>query len=177
MSGSTEYALPFRRGSTYKDGSSLTMSATVGEAIVGRVYKTTDSDGKDLWLRAVRADAALTNIGGNCVEYTTGYTGTNVASIADTAGAVCSPVDDAYASTDDIEQYDIFYVVDKGFVDVFAESDVDAGDAVACYTDGDVKQATAGQYVIGIAQESYAAASTAVKILVTGDLTPSDPSS
>lgn len=175
--GSTEYALPFQRGSTYKDGSTLTLTSSTGEAIVGRVYKTVDSDGKDLWLRAVRADAALTDIGGNCVEYTAGYTGTNVAAISDTAGAVCSPVDDAYASTFDVAQYDIFYVVERGYCDLLPESDVDAGDAVSCYTNGNVKQTTAGQYVVGIAQESYSDATTNVKVFVTGNLTPSDPAS
>ena len=176
MSGSTEYSLPFRRGSTYKDGSTLTMSATVGESIVGRVYKTTDDDGKDLWLRAVRADAALTNIGGKCVAYTAGYTGQNVSALATSSGEVCSPVDQAYSITFDVTQYDIFYVVDAGYVDCAPESDVSAGDPVMVHTNSNVITATSGKYIIGIAQETYASASTNLKkVLVNGTLKPSDP--
>ena len=100
-----------------------------------------------------------------------------MAGIADTAGAVCSPVDDEYAATFDVDQYDIFYVVERGFCDLLPESDVDAGDAVACYTNGNVKQATAGQYIVGIAQESYSDATTDVKVYVTGGLHPTDPAS
>ena len=178
MSGSTtERVLPFRRGSVYSDGSTLTMSATVAESILGRIYKTTDSDGKDLYLRAVRADAALTNIGGHCVEYTAGYTGTNVAGIADTAGAIGSAVDDAYASTFDVAQYDIFYVVEEGYCELFAESDVAAGDPVMLYSNGHVASTTAGSYSLGTAQEAYASTSATVKVYIGSALKPSDAAS
>ncbi len=177
MSGSTQFALPFRRGSTFKDGSTLTLASDTAESILGTVYETRDSNHRALFLRVVRADAALSNIGGNCVEYTSGKLGTNVAGIADTAGAIASPVDDEYSTTFDVDQYDLFYVVDRGFVDVIPESDVAAGDDVAVYTNGNVKQATADQYVIGQAQESYSDATTAVKIYVSGNLHKGDPSS
>ncbi len=173
---SDERILPFPRGSTYKDGSTLTMTSTTADSILGREFKTTDDDGRDLVLRAVRADAALSNIGNKCVEYTAGYTGTNVAGIAETAGAVCSPVDPKYATTDDIAQYDIIYVVERGYCDILPQSDVSAGDPVSCYSDGTCKRATAGQYIIGIAQESYSDDATPVKVYVNGDLHPADKS-
>ena len=176
MSGSTQFALPFRRGSTYKDGSDLTLASDTAESILGTVYETRDSDHRPLFLRVVRADAALTNIGGKCVEYTSALLGTNASTLCDTAGAIVSPVDDAYASTYDIAIYDLFYVVEKGFVDVLMESDVDAGDPVAAYTNGGVKQATADQYVIGIAQEDYVDATTASRVYVNGNLYHGDPS-
>jgi len=177
MSGSTEYSLPFRRGSTYKDGSDLTLSSTVGEAIVGRVYKTVDDDGKDLWLRAVRADAALTDVGGKAVSYTSGNLGKNVDALCNSSGEICSIVDDAYATTDDIEQYDIFYVVEEGDVDAAAESDVNAaGVAVMGYATSDsVTTATAGLYIVGVSNEAVSAGICSIH--VTGGLKPSDPAS
>jgi hypothetical protein len=168
--------LPFPRGSTYSDHALVTMTSTYAQHLLGKVFSTTDSNGRELKLRCVRADANLTNIGGNCVEYTSGYTGTNVAGISDTAGAVCSAVDDAYDSTFDVSQYDIFYVVASGYCDLLPESDVDAGDPVTCYTNGNIKQATAGQHIVGIAQESYSDETTTVSVLITNDLNPSDPS-
>lgn len=177
MSGSTEYALPFRRGSTYKDGSTLTLSSTVGEAIVGRVYKTTDSNGKDLWLRAVRADAALTNVGGKPVSYTSGALGKNVDALTDADGEICSIVDDAYATTFDVEQYDIFYVVEQGDVDAACETDVNAaGINLMCDASGDnIKTATAGYYIVAVSNE--AVSDGIANVHVFGGLKPSDPAS
>ena len=176
MSGSTQFALPFRRGSTYKDGSNMTLASDTAESILGTVYETRDSLFRPLLLRVVRADAALTNIGGKCVEYTSALLGTNASEVANTAGAIVSPVDDAYASTFDVDQYDLFYVVEKGFVDVLMQSDVDINDPVAVYTNGGVAEATADQYVIGMAQEDYVDATTASRIYVNGDLYHGDPS-
>jgi len=172
--------LPFARGETYSDGGLVTMDATVGEHLLGKVYETTDSSGRLLKLRCVRADAALTNVGGKTVSYTAGKVGRNVDALCDSDGEICSTVDDEYATTKDITQYDIFYVVEEGDVIVSAESGISAA-GVKCmgYAANDnVTAATAGSYVLGYANEALSATTTGyASIHVCGGLKPSDPAS
>lgn len=172
-----ETVLPFPRGQTYGDGGALTMASTTGEAIVGRVFRTTDSSNRDLWLRAVRADAALTNVGGKTVSYTSGKIGRNVDALANSDGEVSSIIDSAYATTKDITQYDIFYVVEQGFVDASCETTVNAAgiSVMADSSSDNCNNATAGSYVIGVSTE--AVSSGIAEIHVLGGLKPSDPAS
>jgi hypothetical protein len=175
----TDATLPFPRGSTYKDNGELALSSntTCGAGIVGRLFETTDSSGRPLVLRAVRADAALSDIGRNCVSYTAAKVGFNADALCASAGVVASIVDDAYPTTFDVAAYDIFYVVEEGYVLCTAETDVAAGGAVAAYTNGNVKLATAGQYVIGIATENDGTTTAScATIQVSGGLKLSDAS-
>lgn len=168
--------LPFPRGQTYGDGT-LTLTSSIGEHLLGRVYKTTDSSGRDLWLRVVRADSALTNVGGKTVSYTSGKVGKNVDALTNAAGEIASIVDDEYATTYDISQYDLFYVVEEGDVDAAADSTVNAaGQAVMAEGSGDdVIVATAGSFVIGVSNEAVADGISSIH--VGGNLKPSDAAS
>jgi hypothetical protein len=86
-------------------------------------------------------------------------------------------VDDAYATTFDVDQYDLFYVVEEGFVDAAAEAGVNAaGLKVAAYAANDnVTVAVAADYIIGVSTE--AVSSGIAEIHVLGGLKPSDPAS
>jgi hypothetical protein len=174
--------LPFPRGTTYKDDGNLVLSdnTTCGAGVVGRLFETTDSSGRPLVLRAVRADAALTNIGFQTVSYTAGKIGMNVDALCNADGEVASIVDDAYPATYDIAQYDVFYVVEEGFVKVLAESDVSAAGVKVEADAGNnsVQAATADHYVIGVATEAVSATATGyATIHVLGGLKPGDPAS
>jgi hypothetical protein len=150
----TDATLPFPRGSTYKDHGELTLSSntTCGAGVVGRLFETTDKFGRPLVLRAVRADAALTDIGFQCVSYTAGKIGTNVDALCNADGEVASIVDDAYPDHFDVAAYDIFYVVEEGHVIALAETDVAVGSGVAGYASTNaVKLLTADKYCIGTA--------------------------
>jgi hypothetical protein len=173
----TDATLPFPRGSTYKDGGNLVLAdnTTCGAGIVGRLFETTDSSGRPLVLRAVRADAALTDVGGTVVRYTAAKTGSNIAGTSTGSGEISSIVDDAYPSTYDIAAYDVFYVVEEGYVVALSESSATtAGTKVmANGSGGSVAALTAGLYCIGIATEtrcptSRASESSCVHHLIPG---------
>lgn len=174
--------LPFPRGTTYKDGGQLVLAdnTTCGAGIVGRLFETTDSSGRPLVLRAVRADAALTDIRGKTVSYTAGKIGENADALCNADGEVCSIFDDAYSATQDIAQYDVFYVVESGHVLTKAESGVNAaGILVMGYANNvNVTVLTAGSYCIGIADEALSTTvSGYASVNVTGGLKSSDPAS
>ena len=174
---------PFPRGQTLNQDSLLTLDATFMDHLVGQLVLFTDMLGKPLVLRIVRADAALTDVGGKTVSYTAGKIGRNVASLCATTGEVSSVIDHedddthtaGYAVTKDIAQYDLFYVVEEGDVMAACESDVDAGDAVMANSSDTVAQATAGAYVIGVANEDDGDTVTGfASIRVGSNLKPSD---
>lgn len=175
----TDATLPFPRGTTYKDDGNLVLAdnTTCGAGVVGRLCETTDSSGRPLVLRVVRADAALTNIGRKCVSYTAAKIGFNADALCVSAGVVASIVDDAYPTTFDVAAYDLFYVVEEGYVLALAETDVAAGAVVAAYTNSKVKLATAGQYIIGTATENDGTTTAScATIHVSGGLKLSDVS-
>ena len=165
--------LPFPRGETYGQGG-LTLSATNGAHLDGKIVETIDDSGNVLKLRIVCADAALTDVGGKCVSFTSGSVGKNVNALTDADGEIAAIVDDAYATTDDIEQYDRFYVVEEGDVDAVADATVNAAEiAVMADASGDgVITATAGKFVIGVSNE--AVSDGIASIHVGGNLKPSD---
>lgn len=172
--GRAELGLPFERGQTYGDNALVTMTSTYAEHLLGKLFKTTDSSGRDLILRCVRADAALTNVGGKCVAYTTAKVGRNVSGYTGVDGELAAIIDDEYSTTFDVAQYDIFYVVEEGDVDAVADATVNAAEqAVMADASGDgVIVATAGKYVIGFSNE--ASADGVASIHVCGGLKPSD---
>ena len=174
--------LPFPRGTTYKGDGELVLAnnTTCGAGIVGRLFETTDSSGRPLVLRAVRADAALTDVRGKTVSYTAGKIGENVDALCNADGEISSIFDDAYTATQDIAQYDVFYVVEEGHVLAKAESDVNAaGIKVEADAGNDSVQAlTAGLYCIGVSDEAVSTTVTGfASIYVAGGLKPSDPAS
>jgi hypothetical protein len=174
---SSDLGLPFERGNTYSDGGLVTMTSSTAEHLLGKVFQTTDSNGELLKLRCVRADAALTDVGGKTVSYTSGKIGKNVDALCNSTGEVSSVIDDEYA-TKDITQYDIFYVVEEGDVVAKAETDLDADDAIMAHASDTVAQATAGSYVIGVANEADGTTTSGyASIHVCGGLKPSDPAS
>ena len=174
--------LPFPRGTTYKGDGELVLAnnTTCGAGIVGRLFETTDSSGRPLVLRAVRADAALTDVRGKTVSYTAGKIGENVDALCNADGEISSIFDDAYTATQDIAQYDVFYVVEEGHVLAKAEAGVNAaGFKIMGYANNDnVTVLTAALYCIGVSDEGLSATvSGYASIHVSGGLKPSDPAS
>lgn len=185
----TDATLPFPRGSTYQDGGLLTLTASPtdavkdhshGAGIVGRLFETTDSAGRPLVLRVVRANLDLANVRGKTVSYLAGKIGIEVDAYCDSNGEICSIMDDAYTATFDISAHDLFYVVEQGHVLALAESGVNAaGIYVMGYAaSDDVTVLTASLYCIGVADEALSATvSGYASIYVGGGLKPSDPAS
>jgi len=169
--------LPFPRGSTYKDLGNVTLASTIGAGILGKCFETVDDSNRPLVLRAVMADAALTNVGGKTVSYAAGKIGSNVDALANSDGEVSSIIDDAYATTFDVDQYDIFYVVEEGYVDASCEATVNAAgiSVMADASTDNCNNVTAGSYVIGVSTE--AVSDGIAEIHVLGGLKPSDPAS
>tara|TARA_Y100000310_G_scaffold343824_1_gene453307 strand:- start:1297 stop:1824 length:528 start_codon:yes stop_codon:yes gene_type:complete len=158
--------LPFPRGSTYADLGALTLAADSGDGIVGQLCHTVDSSNRPLVLRVVQADNALTDVGGRPVSYTSGLIGRNVDALCNADGEVSSIIDDAYATTYDISQYDLFYVVHSGYVNAAAGSDVNAaGIAVSAdASSDDVQTAAAGEFVIGVSAGAVAAGVASIQV-------------
>ena len=167
--------LPWPRGETMNESGWLTLTSTTLDEVLGLIFETTDDNGRELKLRVVRADAALTDVGRKAVSYTAGKVGRNVDALCDTDGEICSIVDDAYATTKDIAQYDAFYVVEEGDVLAIAESAVNAAGVkvMGKASADDVTVATAGSYIIGFANDAVSSGSASIH--VCGGLKPSDP--
>lgn len=173
------HELPFPRGQTYAD-SQVTLADGLAEYLVGWLCKTVDSTGRPLILQIVRADNALTNVGGKTVSFTAGKEGRNVDALCNADGEVSAIVDGGtggYATTYDISQYDLFYTVYDGYVDAAGETDVNAaGIDVMGYASSDsVTTATAGKFIIGRSTE--AVDTGIVEIHVQPGLKNSDPAS
>lgn len=156
-------ALPFPRGQKYSQGvgsPQITLDANFGASIAGNVYRVRDEygEGRVKLLRAVqnRSGATITTTH-RCIPFiTTDYDdfGKNVDDVMGAAGDVCKPIDDAYAESFTVAEYDIFYVVEKGVTKVNKPTSGGSGHVAltALYADGDgkVTESTAGiGYIVG----------------------------
>ena len=179
MSGSTEFILPFERGKTYKDGSSLTLAATTADHLLGTVYKVIDtvhSTGKPMYLRIVRAAAAITSANA-FYAFGTGALdlGRELSGTVAGAGVICKPLDDAYTVGTVIAQYDLCYVVEEGPCNVVTEVSsvsLSQGDAVASDGSGLVNGAAcaAAEYPVGTIDQASTTAGATVVIHVNAGL-------
>ena len=116
-----EKSLPFPRGRTFYDANTdVTLSDTLYSHLEGQIFEVEDTEhgtGEKVLLRVVKNDtgAAITVARKFCEFSVTSSAdwGLRVGTFpADTAGAVCKPIDDAYTAGDTIDQYDLFYVVE-----------------------------------------------------------------
>ena len=158
MAGTNNFALPFRRGSTYKDGSTLTLAATTADNLLGNTYPVVDTvhgTKKIITLRIVRAAEAIT-AARKFYEFGTGALdlGRELSGTPATAGAICKPLDDAYTVGQVIAKYDLCYVVEEGPAYVVTEASsvsLSQGAAVASDGSGLVNGAAcaAGEYPAG----------------------------
>jgi hypothetical protein len=92
------------------------------------------------------------------------------------AGAICKPLDDAYAVGFSIPDNDIFYVVESGPCDVNTTTGLiglTAGMSVSSAANGLLKGTNTAQgteYSVGTAMEAQTSASTATQIYVSAGL-------
>lgn len=180
--------LPFPRGSTWNQGggNGLTLSATLPPiTLEGRVFEVPDTEhnlGGVVKLRVVRNDtgSALV-VARKFAEFASAAAGDYGRKVdtfpADTAGAVCKPVDDAYAVGLSIAANDLFYVVEAGPCNVTTEASsvsLAAGAAVATDASGLVNgaAATEAEFIVGTMDAASEAESTAVLIHVLEGIRP-----
>jgi len=176
--------LPFPRGETYAQDGAITMAATTASELEGKLYRVEDSlhgTGEDVILRCVRCSAAIT-VAYKLMSFAAAKFNLQIDGISGTAGEVCKPLDDKYASDGAITtivQYDLCYVVEEGPCDILSAAGgitTTALEAVGGDGAGAIKDSipTAGQAVIGTAAENMTVAATAYRVNVRGNCHPSD---
>lgn len=176
--------LPFPRGDTFYGGggNGLTLTATMAAHLEGTIYEVPDTVhglGGKVQLRIVRNDTggAITAANKFCemAAAAAGDYGRRVDTFpANTAGAVCKPLDDAYAAGLSIPANDLFYVVEAGPCSVLVAGAVTtsaAGTAVATTTAGLVSGAVAaaGEFAVGV-NDALPVADTNVLVHVNAGL-------
>jgi hypothetical protein len=179
--GAVDYVLPFRRGSTWKDGQVtdlITPDINTAFNLAGTLVKTVDSSNRPLTLRIVKLSAAVT-AARKCLAMdaaTAGYITRVSTGIATVAGVVAKPLDDAYVVGATLAQYDLVYVVDEGYVTVQAALNAsgtatwDTDDPLAVNASGQLRKALTNEYVVARSQASAPTADSAALCYVTGGL-------
>ncbi len=176
-------ALPFPRGGTAGDfGNEVTLSDTTFSHLEGRIYEVPDTKhgtGQNILLRAVKNDT------GSAIVVARKFMGFSTTSDYDFgrrssgfagAGAVCKPLDDAYAIAVSIPKWDVFYVIERGPADVQTETagvDLPAGSVVASDASGLVNGtacAQATEYSAGAIGPAAAAVDTVISVQVDAGL-------
>lgn len=173
--------LPFPRGKT-ACGGVLTADATIFKNLEGKVFEVPDTQhkyGSPVKLRVVRnaSGSAITVTKGKLYKFATGAgeTGGQIAGLNTTAGGVCKPIDDAYAASFSIPANDLFYVVEAGRCDVLTCASTTGA---ALYTTSGIgaqmqcsagsvlaeTAAAAGDFVLGILDQTCATTSTLVRV-------------
>lgn len=152
--------LPFRRGSTWSDGS-VTMTEGLADHLEGRVYEVPDTEhgtGRIIKLRVVKNET-----GGDLTfnkkfvqfSHDADYEfGGVIKTQSPVAGSVCKPMDDAYTAGKTWPEHDLGYVVEEGWCDVLTENtlvNLAAGAAVATDGSGRINgaAAVAGEFNVG----------------------------
>lgn len=170
-----EKTLPFPRGQTASDSGLVDLDDSTFSDLEGKIFEVPDTEhgtGEAILLRAVKNDSGsditvarkFMRFAINALDF-----GRRVAGVVNAAGAVCKPVDDAYAVGFVILDDDIFYVVERGKCGVLTESSavaLDAGAVVASDSSGFVNGtpcAQATEYAAGkIGPAAYATATEVV---------------
>lgn len=174
--GAVDYVLPFRRGSTWKDGQVtdlITLAIGTALNLAGTIVKTVDSSNRPLKLRIVKLSAAVT-VAKKCLSFdesTPGYFGRVSAGIATVSGAVAKPLDDEYVNAATLAAYDLVYVVEEGFCRCQAANDAsnlatwDMDDPLAVNASGQLRKALSGEIVVAKSQATAPTASAAAGAL------------
>ena len=177
--------LPFPRGTTFSDQGLVTMDDSMRSDLEGKLVQVEDTvhdTGEQITLRIVKNDTGGDiTVAKKCGEFSTTTDKDYGARIGtfpgNTAGAVGKPIDDAYTVGGTIPDLDLFYVVEEGLCDILTEAsaaNIGVGEPVAMdgagCIEGVATGAAAGQFVIGMAQESQNEVATAVLIRVQGGI-------
>ena len=171
-------SLPFPRGQAYSDAGAVTMTDTLANDLLGRIFKVKDTvhgTGEEVLLRAVKNDTDAAIVVANedraLQKFAVGALdfGRKIAGDASVAGSICKPIDDAYPDNFSIPDDDVFYVVERGpcyCTTGAADVGLTAGDAVSTHTDGKLRAtpAAAGEYVVGTIDATTVAEDTQVVV-------------
>ncbi len=173
--------LPFPRGQAYSDAGVVTMTDTLANDLLGRIFRTKDTvhgTGEEILLRVVKNDTGAAIVVANEDRALQRFStidlhdfGRKIAGEANAAGIVCKPIDDAYPDNFSIPDDDLFYVVERG--PCYCTSDgtatsLNAGDGVSSGADGQLNgvPAAAGHYVVGMISEDADAVDTQVVVVI-----------
>ncbi len=183
--GYTLLELPFKRGTSANNESTLTLSDTVPDAgVEGRLYAVPDTvhgTGRFVILRLVKNDTGGDITIDNDDRLFRAFSSTDALAdferrISGTAGdgAVCRPIDDAYPDGYVIAKWDHFYVVEQGpcYMTTGATAvDLSAGDPVVSDSAGAIRAAAAslGNYVVAVIDADTTDEDTQVVIHVGSD--------
>jgi len=175
--------LPFPRSETYSDRGVVTMNDTAYSHLEGMIVTVPDTIHNTLRetkLRVVKNDSgAAITVGRKMMAFSTtsvGDIGGRVSGIADTAGQVAKPLDDAYiGKLTSIPDNDLFYVGEAGLFDCLSTTtgvdDSIRGVPVSVAGNAKIGGAAANHHAFGWAQEPVTtAASTGVVVLVQAGL-------
>lgn len=177
-----EKTLPFPRGSTNSDAGLVDLDDSSFSDLEGKIFEVPDTvhdTGQPILLRAVKNDSGSDiTVARTFMGFSTSSPndfGRRVSGLA-AAGAICKPMDDAYAVGFVIPDDDIFYVVERGPCDVNTVSsacDLAAGVGAASASSGLLKGtpcAQATEYCVGTLAEDQLVPSTATQILVSAGI-------
>jgi len=168
--------LPFAEKSTYKDGSSLTLTSTIASTLWGRVYDTNDSNNRPRQVRIVHLKSAVT-AAKVVLEFDSdeGDTGRQITAICDTEGAKGKPLTDQIPADTVLAANDLVCVIESGFCECTAGAAFDAGADLMSNATGKLIAATAGKAIIARAEEAATGADEVVGVYVYPGIPKTNP--